>query len=310
MGKRDLKQNLLELLREDYDLQEAIKNICRQEAVKKDKYSYGQSTSSSYTIGGKASLSALGRTEKDYADEIKKLKEKLADQEQKLLEQNGLTCKLQMEAENYKDLLAEAERKNNDLRWEANSEKQEKLKLKAELQNAHAEAQRLGDSAARLERECRQLQEENQEQRKMLSQRFARGWELFSSYQKVSKQSKEMLDGVFVKADDFASFICGGAQDNSLGVIWDVIKGCLSRGNTEDAEILWDIFEYDMELVNSTKTTRIYALLEVEPGTPFDLDVHTLAAGSRAQGDIKDVYLQGYMNVYANRVERKSIVRV
>ena len=310
MGKRELKRELLDLLLEDYDVQGCIRNICQQNPLERKKHSYEQERTSSYKSEQESSWLPFRKKDNEYKAEAEQLKAKLAEREQEIEERDEQIRVLEQEVDNVKERLSHLQSENEDWRYDAARERREKENAKAELASVRSELKSLQEASARLEYDNRQLRERNEEQRKMLSRRFAKGWELFCSYQKVSEQTKQLLNGVFVKGDDFPSFICGGAQDNSLGVIWDVIKGCLSRENTADAEILWDIFAYDMELVNCTKTKRIYALLEVEEGTPFDLDVHTLAAGSRAQGTVKEVYLQGYMNVYANHVERKSIVRL
>ena len=63
------------------------------------------------------------------------------------------------------------------------------------------------------------LQEKIDQLRKELAQRFERGWELFQQYQNVSTHARQILKAGVFTHDDFMSFICGGAQTNSLEAI-------------------------------------------------------------------------------------------
>jgi len=142
-----------------------------------------------------------------------------------------------------------------------------------------------------------------------IQKRFARGWELFQNYRRVGSHARQLLRGVFPH-DDFTSFICGGAQTNSLETLWDVLRECIMNGRQEDAEILWEVFEYCIELVNASKAQAGYSVLPVNVGDRFDSDVHSEGPGSRAQGKISNVCLPGYQNDYNGRIIRKSVVQV
>ena len=106
------------------------------------------------------------------------------------------------------------------------------------------------------------------------------------------------------------SFICGGAQSNSLEKIWDVLRECVISGKQQDAEILWEVFEYCLELVNSSKAQPGYSILPVKEGDRFDFELHSEGSNSRAQGRISNIYLRGYRNDYNGKIIRKSIVQV
>ena len=301
MGKKDLKADLMELLREDTDLRQIIREICNSKTV--EKFSSRDSRGITDYLPN-----WLEKSKKDYAAENEKLRERLAEKEKTVANMSETIEVLRQEAADSERLLSEAEQKNDRLRMELAAKESQCQELAGRNQELEHSVNNFREAANSLRQEATRLKRENEEQAQMLSQRFAEGWELFCAYQNVSAQSKRLLGGVFVKADDFTSFICGGAQDSSLGRIWDVIKSCLVQGSTKDADILWDIFEYAVELVNSAKTERIYEIMDAKPGAPFDLEVHALAPGSRAQGNVQEVYLLGYRNVYAGRVERKSIV--
>ena len=218
------------------------------------------------------------------------------------------------------------------------SQAQQRVKdLEQQIQNAQYRNSRLENSLSQSERSSKDLQSKLAEWQKtftreqqrnkslqqdldaanqtisdleeQLEQRFARGWELFQKYQSVGTHARQLLQGVFTR-DNFMSFICGGAQSESLEKIWDVLRECVMNSRQHDAEILWDVFEYSLELVNSSRAQVSYSILPVNVGDRFDSDVHTEAPGSRAQGKIAQVYLPGFKNDYNRRIIRKSIVQV
>lgn len=154
------------------------------------------------------------------------------------------------------------------------------------------------------------VEAENRKLKAQLGERFSRGWDLFEEYKKVSLDNKKRLSGTFVDETSFMSFICGGAQTDSLENLWDVIRKCVMNGMKEDAEILWDIFEYSVQLVNSTRIQAQYVVFDVKEGDIFDTDIHTETPGSLAQGKVCNVYLPGFKNTYSKKIIRKSLVQV
>ena len=239
---------------------------------------------------------------------------------------------------------ATAERQLSDLRSDNFrlknnlSEVQQRVKdLEQQIQNAQSRNSRLENSLSQSERSSKDLQSKLAEWQKtftreqqrnkslqqdldaanqtisdleeQLEQRFARGWELFQKYQSVGTHARQLLQGVFTR-DNFMSFICGGAQSESLEKIWDVLRECVMNSRQHDAEILWEVFEYSLELVNSSRAQVSYSILPVNVGDRFDSDVHSEAPGSRAQGKVAQVYLPGFRNDYNRRIIRKSIVQV
>ena len=218
------------------------------------------------------------------------------------------------------------------------SKTQQRVKdLEQQIQNAQFRNSRLENSLSQSERSSRDLQSKLAEWQKtftreqqraknlqqdldaanqkisdlegQLQQRFARGWELFQKYREVGAHARQLLQGVFTR-DNFMSFICGGAQAESLEKIWDVLRECVMNSRQHDAEILWAVFEYCLELVNSSRAQVSYSILPVNVGDRFDSDLHTEAPGSRAQGKVARVYLPGFRNDYNRRIIKKSIVQV
>ena len=189
-------------------------------------------------------------------------------------------------------------------------------KLETELNNLRGENYRLKNELAKAQRCVQNLQRDLDAANdkisgldSQLNERFSRGWELFRKYQLVGSHARQLLQGVFPR-EDFMAFICGGAQVDSLGTLWDVLRECVMNRRQQDAQILSEVFEYCLELVNSSKAQASYSILPVNVGERFDSDVHSEAPGSRAQGKISVVYLPGYRNDYNGRIIKKSVVQV
>ena len=179
---------------------------------------------------------------------------------------------------------------------------QQNKNLQSDLENYQRELDVAQNKISRLRNSVDELHAQ-------LENNFGRGRELFQNYQRVGANTRQLLKGVFPR-EDFMSFICGGAQTNSLETLWDVLRDCIMSGNRQDSEILREIFEYCLELVNSSKVKASYSILPVKVGDRFDSDFHTEAPNSRAQGKISAVYLPGYKNDYNGCIIKKSIVQV
>ena len=179
-------------------------------------------------------------------------------------------------------------------------------------QQVQADRRQLGQYqqvAARMTEQLQNQEKACQALQRQLAQRFDEGWHLYESYGRISAHTQQLLGSVFT-GKDFMSFICGGAQDEALGKIWDVLRHCLLNDFTGDVQILWPLFQYCLKLVNASKTQTIYALLPVAIGDRFDVDVHSPTPDSRAQGQVQAIYLQGYANIYSHKTERKSMVTI
>ena len=247
-------------------------------------------------------------------EEVQTLAEKNSDsndevQSQKLFslesEMHNLTEKLKATFADKNSALNQLDslRKENFYLKNTLSKAQQQVKnFQSNLENYQRELDAAHNKISRLKNSVDELNAQ-------LETRFNRGWELFQNYQRVGANTRQLLKGVFPR-DDFTSFICGGAQTNSLETIWDVLRDCIIGGNRQDSEILWEIFEYCLELVNASKVKASYSVLPVKVGDRFDSDFHIEAPGSRAQGKISAVYLPGYKNDYNGCVIKKSVVQV
>ena len=266
--------------------------------------------------------------EKQTAD-IKKLQESLQSAERQIRD-----LKMQMgvrkeehptEKKTHDEEKVRIEKENQRLRGEVESLKAEKERsekqindLKTQMEEYRAEKKKHDEESLRMKEEkknlsgeVKDLQTKNHALQEQLDARFSRGWELFEAYRKVSEHTRQILhNGVFTQEASFMSFICGGAQLTALDRLWDALRDCVLRGQKDDAEILWDIFEYCLELVNASRTQAKYEILSVKVGDSFDSDCHSEGPNSKAQGIVREVYLQGYRNTYSDRIMKKSIVQV
>lgn len=255
--------------------------------------------------------------------ENSRLKETLRTKE---LEKNSAQRQLaDLRGENLqlKNSLATSQQRVKDLEQQIKMAQYKNSRLESSLSQSEQSARSLQDKlkewqgtftreqqrAKNLQRELDDAQERISELEAQLQQRFARGWELFQKYRRVGSHARQLLQGVFPR-DDFTSFICGGAQVNSLETLWDVLRECVMNNRPQDAEILSEVFEYCLELVNAAKAQAGYSILPVNVGDRFDSDLHSEGPNSRAQGKISNVYLPGYKNDYNGRVIKKSIVQV
>ena len=222
--------------------------------------------------------------------------------------ENSLS-KTQQRVKDLEQQIKTAQYRNSRLESSLSQSEQSARSLQDKLKEWQNTFTREQQRAKNLQRDLDDAQRKISELEAQLQQRFARGWELFQKYRRVGSHARQLLQGVFPR-DDFMSFICGGAQVNSLETLWDVLRECVMNNRPQDAETLSEVFEYCLELVNATKAQAGYSILPVKPGDRFDSDLHSEGPNSRAQGKISNVYLPGYRNDYNGRVIRKSIVQV
>lgn len=232
---------------------------------------------------------------------IQKVEGELQGSKDKIIKLSGALEEAQQKSHNFQ---AERDKWNEAYQTEKCNADTLRAKFQSEIDSLKQENQR-------LEQRKRSLEKANESLQSQMEERFSRGWELFEAYQNVSDHTKQILhNGVFTQETNFMSFICGGAQTSSLEKLWEALKECIMYGQQKDAQILWDIFEYCIELVNSSKTQAKYEVLPVNEGDRFDSDIHTEGPNSLAQGKIVNVYLPGYQNTYNGKIIKKSIVQV
>ena len=145
----------------------------------------------------------------------------------------------------------------------------------------------------------------------LLSCRFDKAWGLYNRYQEVNDYYKRLLVPVFPK-DEFESFVGGMFQEKNLQRLRDIVKEAQEDNSVEQVtlEFFWNIFTYSLFLVNKTKKEPLYSILSTKMGEKFDTYKHTLTIDSKAQGNLKEVFLPGFQNLYTKKIIRKSIVTI
>ena len=237
----------------------------------------------------------------DAKNHIQRVEGELQDSKRKSIK---LSSELEEAQQRVQNLQMESEKWRKTYQDEKHNADFMKARLESKIEELKQEKQR-------LEQRKRSLEKANESLQSQMEERFSRGWELFEAYQSVDDHTKQILhNGVFTQETNFMSFICGGAQTSSLEKLWDALRECIMYGQQKDAQILWDIFEYCIELVNSSKTQAKYEVLPTKEGERFDSDIHTEGPNSLAQGKVVNVYLPGYQNTYNGKIIKKSIVQV
>ena len=192
-----------------------------------------------------------------------------------------------------------------------NSAREHKLRADQLNQTYQEKFDRLRKDKERVERRESQLESSIAQLKEKLAERFGRGWNLFQEYRYLTGHARDILDAsVFQRQDNFTAFICAAAQPNSLEIIWDTVKECVFIDQPRDADTIWKIFLYAVELVNSAKSRDIFEILPVDIGDRFDSDFHAEGPNSRAQGIVSKIFIAGYKNSYSGKILRKSIVQV
>ena len=308
-GDSSVKKELLRLLEEDREVRRKLRGLLSGAEENDDK---------DMTPKAEAAYSPSER--KNYAVEIERLKMAIADErtqkEVARRESDELRRQLETERSDFarqkRELAdecaalrkAQTEAEDNCRRLE-----QECAEKDASLKDATAKNNRLRSENERTARELTEAQTKITEKDGELQQRFARGWDIWGRYRQLTDGTKESLERVFAHADDFTSFICCGAQSDAPEGIWDVMANCWDKKLPGDLAILREIFAYSLELVNSTKTKPLFEILSVKPGDKYDRKCHLVEPFCEVQqGNVEKVCVQGFRNVFVNKVIRQSLV--
>lgn len=308
-GDSSVKKELLRLLDEDREVRRKLRGLLSGAEENDDK---------DVTPKNKAVYPPFEC--KNYAVEMEQLKAAIADERgqkevarresdefrrQLEIERNDSARKKQELADECAVLRrAQTEAEENCRRLE-----RECVEKDASLKDAAAKNDRLRSEKERMERELSQAQTKLAEKDTQLQQRFSRGWDIWRQYQQLTNGTKESMQRIIAHADDFTSFICCGAQSDAPEVIWDIMSDCWEKKLLGDLAILREIFAYSLELVNSTKTKPLFEILSVKPGDKYDRKHHLVDPFCEVQqGNVEKVCVQGFRNVFVNKVIRQSLV--
>lgn len=301
-----VKKELLQLLKEDEDVQKLIRDMIRKEigratalSGKEDK---PQWEADSLPSPSEEEIKEMIREWKDLIDKVRgknrELKESI--QSARAGEANA--------REELRSMRLRAESMISDLR-----ERNEALAQEAEQQEEAVKTLQGNIQSLRKELDIQkkknlELENEVEEKEEALQSRFAAGYACFMAYQGLDEDCREKLSSIIRHEEDFESFICCLSQSKALENIWDAMWDCVMEGRQYSVEILDTIFNYSMDLINKTLSQPYYERLSVQEGTLYDSDLERLVPNSPNQGLVQAVYLEGFRNRYSPRIIRKSLV--
>ena len=202
-----------------------------------------------------------------------------------------------------------------NLRREKNSVEDERERLKSELDNlrneknsVEGERERLKSELENLRNEKNSVESERDNLKNQLAERFPEGWEIYRKFLRIDSATRQN-SGLYT--ENFASFICSGAQMKRLENIWDAALDSKRERNFDEAEIFWEVFKYCVRLVNAAQGDKVIELLNTQIGEGYTSDKHsTGGTNSTAQGVVREINLAGYRNNISKKIVRKSNVRV
>ena len=148
---------------------------------------------------------------------------------------------------------------------------------------------------------------DNDNNKKLLKQRFDEGWKVYEQYRKLPEDIRDNLKFYFARPK-FESFIFGGADKGLLDDLWNETRDCIKYERQEEAVVLWKMFEYFLGLANLTYEEDRYQIVNVDSvyDQEYDYSKHQLDARSVVQGLVDDVIIPGYY--YQGELKKKTIV--
>lgn len=216
----------------------------------------------------------------------------------------------------------ELEQKNRDLvaeKEKINGEKEETEKKLAEceknLNNANQTIIDIKNEAGRVIDSMKQEIEEAHKQKKVLDY-FTAGYGkidgMYKMYQKLNKDIRGELLGIFGSADTPIQFFCGALQENHLDNFWDYICNKINNEKIDEntEKMLSKLFDFCFDMVNISQQKPMYKRLEVQTGFDFDSNYMIKTSDSSQLGNIKEVKLAGYVYASSNKVVKRSLVQV
>ena len=270
----------------------------------------------------KSELDNLRNGKNSVEDERNRLKSELENLRREKNSVEGERERLKSELENLRNeknsVEGERDRLKSELenlRREKNSVEDERERLKSELDNlrneknsVEGERERLKSELENLRNEKNSVESERDNLKNQLAERFPEGWEIYRKFLRIDSATRQN-SGLYT--ENFASFICSGAQMKRLENIWDAALDSKRERNFDEAEIFWEVFKYCVRLVNAAQGDKVIELLNTQIGEGYTSDKHsTGGTNSTAQGVVREINLAGYRNNISKKIVRKSNVRV
>lgn len=115
---------------------------------------------------------------------------------------------------------------------------------------------------------------------------------------------------MFLRAEDFPSFIFSGAQPGALESLWDILKESWEYKRSKDLPLLEALFQYFLAFANRSYRDSVFERLAVGVGEAFDAKTQFPIPDGKAQGRVAETYVQGFRNLYAKKIVRQTIVKL
>ena len=226
---------------------------------------------------------------------------------QKVAEHSGID-KLSGDKKIVEEQRDELSRQLESLRKEKNTAESQRDELNRQLESLRKEKNTAESQRDELSRQLETVYKEKESAEKQLAERFAEGWEVYQTFLKLNAEVRENSG---FRAEKFETFICKGAQRNSLDGIWEAALDCKRAEKIDDARIFWNVFEYFVQLVNFAFGDNFIEILNTQIGDRYNTDIHsTSGTNSSTQGVVREVILAGYRNNNSKKIVKKSNVRV
>lgn len=228
-------------------------------------------------------------------DELEDAKARIEELEGAITEKNNETEKLYIEINHMKKVLITAEYKAKEKKYMLNESDIKLSKTTALLEECTHYADKLNQQNTILA-----------EKNKVYKEKYDRLENVYESYKTLDADIRTGFSNI-LKEESPAGFIVSGTESDNLKMIWERISICLSKYSADEIAILNDVFNYLFELYTSVH--GLYERVGAKVGDKFNDDLHVRSANSNVSGEIKEVLLDGYINVRNGKIV-KSIVRM
>lgn len=312
------KEKLLALL-EDDDIQrricEIVLSALQQEGKDVPILSIGEDVKElkSKLEELKIANAALVEENKKLLDEKKFVEKKLKDfssnkYEDRLGEMQERVAFLQQK-------LTESENECKNVKQQARTLEKSLTANKVELENLSNEKQCLEEQIEKLSKDNSELQKKVKEvewleavsnQDKL---QLEQGLSLYYKLQNLSTNVRNHLE-IVIAEDNVLSFLGGLAQEEALGRLWDELYSCFENDQSQDVNVLRNVFQYAIIINNAVKGTTRYDYLPIEEGQSYDPDLMVVDRKGSIQGNVAQVLIPGYYNTYTRGIMRRSFVQL
>lgn len=242
------------------------------------------------------------------ADELRIEKEKNASlyQEKRLLEdekreEHGQREEYQRKCEkltesckHMEEKLSLSEKQRSKIEYELGREKEKCNSVQKELVNITNEYE------TKLSSICEKLYR--------YESRYLKIEEAFLIYLELSYEMRIRLKNIF-GMDNIYTFVAAVLEWNNIEGIWNFTKRRLIENEDRDAECLVNLFDFMFEAYCDCLDMHTFEVISPDVGQKYDSDKHSII-GTKTDGIISEVLLDGVYNVTDKRVIFKSIVKV